>query len=108
MGAEVFIRPRAKQDIAEQAIHIAEDNPDASDRFLDALTEAFDALARMPEMGARREFDNPALEDIRMWPTRGFEKHLVFYRPIPNGIDVIRVLHAARDVGSVLNEASPP
>jgi toxin ParE1/3/4 len=33
---------------------------------------------------------------IRLWRIRGFERYLILYRPIPDGIEVIRVLHAAR------------
>jgi plasmid stabilization system protein ParE len=27
----------------------------------------------------------------------GFSNHLIFYRPVPNGVEVVRILHAARD-----------
>ena len=33
---------------------------------------------------------------------KGFEKHLIFYRPAADGIEVIRVIHGARDIDSVL------
>jgi toxin ParE1/3/4 len=33
-----------------------------------------------------------------MWPIGGFEKYLIFYLPLPDGIDVIRVVHGARDI----------
>ena len=36
-----------------------------------------------------------------MWPVRGFEKHVIFYRPVATGIDVVRVLHAARDIEAI-------
>ena len=104
MAGEVFIRPRAKQDIVEQAEHIAEDNPDAAGRFIDALENAFAALADMPEMGAPRDLDNPALLRVRMWPIRGFERHLVFYRPVDAGIEIIRILYATRDVEGLMNQ----
>jgi toxin ParE1/3/4 len=38
---------------------------------------------------------------MRVWPVKGFENHLIFFRPIDGGIEVIRVLHAARDIESV-------
>ena len=41
-----------------------------------------------------------------MWQVRGFEKHLIFYRPIKDGIEIIRVLHASRDLVAVLDEDS--
>ena len=40
------------------------------------------------------------------WRLRGFEKHLIFYRPIKDGIEVIRVLHASRDLAAVLDKDS--
>jgi toxin ParE1/3/4 len=41
-----------------------------------------------------------------MWRVRGFAKHLIFYRPIEDGIEVIRILHASRDLAAVLDEDS--
>ena len=58
----------------------------------------------MPELGAARSFANPKLAGLRMWPIKGFEKQLVFYRPVKEGIEVIRVLHAARDIGPLLEQ----
>jgi plasmid stabilization system protein ParE len=34
-----------------------------------------------------------------------FRKYLVFYRPIPGGIEVLRVLHGSRDIAAILAEA---
>ncbi len=59
-------------------------------------------LADMPGMGAPRE--HGGLKGLRMWPVRGFERHLIFYRPIEDGIEVIRVLHASRDLEGLLGE----
>ncbi len=33
----------------------------------------------------------------------GFENHFVFYRPHESGIEVVRVLHGARDLESILD-----
>jgi toxin ParE1/3/4 len=41
-----------------------------------------------------------------MWRVRRFDKHLIFYRPVADGIEVIRVLHASRDLAAVLDEDS--
>jgi len=58
----------------------------------------------MPHMGPARVFRNPRLRDLRIWPIRGFEKIVIFYRPIEGGIEVVRVLHGARDVKGILEE----
>ena len=34
---------------------------------------------------------------LRRWRVRGFENFLIFYRPIDDGIEVLRVLHGQRD-----------
>ena len=36
-----------------------------------------------------------------MLPVKGFDRHLVFYRPTGAGIEIIRVYHAARDVDQI-------
>ena len=56
----------------------------------------------MPGMGEQRESTNPRLDGLRVWRIDGFPNHLIFYRPIEGGIEIIRVLHGARDIDAVL------
>jgi toxin ParE1/3/4 len=100
----IIIRPRADRDLDEHAAFIARDNLEAGRRFYDAAAQAFEQLAMMPEMGSPRIFRNPALAGLRLWRIPGFECHLIFYRPIQDGIEVIRVLHAARDIDGILGQ----
>ncbi len=102
MSGRIVRHPRTRQDISEQARYIADDNPAAAERFVAAVEQAFAMLADMPGMGAPRE--HGGLKGLRMWPVRGFERHLIFYRPIEDGIEVIRVLHASRDLEGLLGE----
>jgi plasmid stabilization system protein ParE len=44
----------------------------------------------------------PLFEGIRVFPVSRFKKYLVFYRPIEGGIEVLRVLHGARDIQGLL------
>ena len=39
-----------------------------------------------------------------MWRVQRFDQHLIFYRPVAEGIEVIRVLHSSRDLAAVLDE----
>ena len=57
----------------------------------------------MSGLGERWPSANPRLAGLRSWRIEGFEKHLIFYRPADDGIDIVRVIHAARDVGTVLD-----
>lgn len=55
-------------------------------------------------MGAPREYGR--IEGLRMLRVRGFARHLIFYREIAHGIEVIRVLHSSRDLAAALDEQS--
>jgi toxin ParE1/3/4 len=94
-------RPQARRDLVELADHIAKNSLPASDRFLEAAEKAFALLASMPEMGGLWETNNPTFAGLRVWSIRGFEKYLIFYRPIEDGIEVLRVLHGSQDIASI-------
>jgi toxin ParE1/3/4 len=95
---------RALEDLFTVAIYIGHDSPDASNRFLDSAEAAFEALLRMPAMGVAVSTPVPSLAGLRRWSVPGFENFLIFYRPIEDGIEVVRVLHGARDVMDALAE----
>jgi toxin ParE1/3/4 len=98
VNPRIVIRPRADFDLEEQAEYIARDSVAAARRFYEAATKAFKTLANMPEMGGSWGSRNPTVADLRVWPVRGFEKYLIFYRIIPEGIEIVRILHSARDI----------
>jgi toxin ParE1/3/4 len=50
------------------------------------------------------EPDNPALADLPVSPLSRFKKYLIFYRQVAAGIEVVRVLHGARDIPSILED----
>lgn len=99
--------PQAREDLLDLANHIAENNLDAALRFLHAAETAFELLSRMPLLGGQCHFRSPDAAGLRVWAVRGFENYLIFYRVIEMGIDVVRVLHAARDVEAILTGRSP-
>ena len=99
--ARVLRRPRAAEDIAAVWDFIADDNPDAADHWVDQLDTQLRLLATQPLMGRARDELAPG---IRSFP---FGRYLVFYRPIGDGIDVVRVLHGTRDVDTAFGEDNP-
>ncbi len=94
--------PLARRDLEELAFHIAQDNQAAGFRFLEAAERALELLVTMPEIGSLWETGSRQATGLRFWPIRGFPKHLIFYRPLENGIEVVRVLHASRDLESLI------
>lgn len=103
MPPQITKTPQARQDLLELAHYIAIDNLDAALRFLEAAEGAFELLARSLEIAARCHFRTPEAAGIHVWSIKGFENHLIFYRPIPGGVDVIRVLHGARDIEALFS-----
>lgn len=96
--------PLARVDLVACWAYIGQRNRDAADRFLEAAEATFAALARMPMTGTPYEVRNPRLHGLRCARVRRFRNYLILYRPLDGGIDVVRVLHAARDIASILEE----
>ena len=93
-------RPQAIRDLSDIAVYLAEEsgNDDLAFNFLAAAEASFEQLAAMPAMGVAREYFDPVLAGVRTWRIAGFENYLIFYRPSESGIEIIRVLHAKRDI----------
>lgn len=103
MTPQYRVLPAADRDLDGQADYLArEASLETALRFYDAARTTFEKLARMPGIGQRRDSSQPRLAGLRVWRIEGFENHLVFYRPIEDGIEIVRVLHGARDIDSVL------
>lgn len=102
--ARILKRAAAKRDLAEHFVFLGENaSIDVARRFLQSANSSLQALAKMPEMGPSRTFRDPRFAGVRMWPVRGFERYLIFYRPIENGIELLRVLHGARDIARLFS-----
>lgn len=85
-------RPEAETDLLEIWWYIAQDSPHNADKFLDRLQESFFALAGFPQMGNSRD------ELITGLRSHSVGNYLVFYFPLEDGIDIVRILHGARDI----------
>ncbi len=73
----------------------------ASDRFLRNIQKAFHKIAAMPGIGSPRDFENPELEGLRMFPVPGFPKVGIYYLTTDESVEIVRVLHGARDIASI-------
>lgn len=108
MSLSVRLRAAAEQDVAALAEHIQRDSLNAALRFLDAVDATFSLLSNSPEIGGLCRFRKSHYNDLRVWPISGFRNHLVFYRIYGEEIEVIRVLHGARDLKLVFGDEDGP
>ncbi|WP_319422434.1 type II toxin-antitoxin system RelE/ParE family toxin [Pleurocapsa sp. FMAR1] len=99
---KVLKRPIVINDLIELATYIGNNNLDISDDFLLAAENTFAQLGNFPQLGKSSKFDSPELIDIRQKAVKGFESYLVFYRLIEDGVEIIRVIHGARNVEDIL------
>jgi toxin ParE1/3/4 len=91
-------RPGVDDDIFDLAAYLLERNETAARRFVDAVQETLKELAGHPGMGSPKQFADAALRDVRSWWVKGFPNYIIYYLPMENGIDVLAVIHGARDV----------
>lgn len=97
--ARVIRRIAAKRDLIDHFVFLAENaGIDVARRFLLSANASFDELAQMPELGAQRAFRNPRFSSVRLWLVKGFERYLIFYGPLKDGVEILRVLHGSRDI----------
>jgi toxin ParE1/3/4 len=88
-------RPEAKVDILDIWEYIAEDSVSAADRWIEQLEETLALWATQPMMGRARDDLAPGIRSF------AFGRYAVFFQPLVDGIDVVRVLHGSRDIDSV-------
>jgi toxin ParE1/3/4 len=102
MISPVTQRPRARLDLLEQFVYFGEQaDAELAERYFAAVDATCLQLAGHPQSGVLYDSGIARLDGLRRVPVKGFENYLLFYLPHENGIDVIRVLHAARDIDNL-------
>lgn len=92
----IVTTPSAELDLAEMWHFIAIDNDKAADRLIDSIRDTLRRLADHPGMGTMR----PELGSvIRSYPVGNY---LLFYQRIEGGIELVRVIHGARNTRGLL------
>ena len=88
-------------DLREIGLRIAEGNPDAAERFVTAAQDSFELIRRHPRIGRLRSF---SVVGVRSWVIPDFQNYLIFYLPTGTEVQILAVLHGARDLASALAE----
>ena len=99
--ARFIIAPLAERDLADIIDYVADRNRDAAYRPRDRLFAAFARLAARPGLGHVRHDLAPRAMNLRFWPVG---RYLVLYRAIDDGIEIVRVFSAYRDIWALLRE----
>lgn len=92
------LAPEATRDIEEIVHHIAKDSVAAALETEDQLIEGCRMLAKFPNSGHGRG-DLAGHRKLLFWPVK---KYLILYRARPKMIEIVAVLHSARDIPNIL------
>ncbi|MDP7016210.1 MAG: type II toxin-antitoxin system RelE/ParE family toxin [Pirellulaceae bacterium] len=87
---------RAKTDAVQIWAYIAERNHVAADELIDRIDERLAMLATIPESAEAVPYIAP---DVRR---SSVGHYVIYFRPIENGIHVLRILHGARQPEDVV------
>ena len=98
---KLIVKSPVWDDLREIGQRVAADNPEAAGRFLAAAEDAFALIRRHPGIGRLRSFSLPG---VRSWVVPEFGNYVIFYLPTKEDVQILAVLHGARDLSRVLNE----
>ncbi len=85
--------PRAKADLIEIGDYIAQDNPERARSFVQELVKHCQTLEAFPQQGTARDDVRPGFRSLI------FGHYVIFYH-ITDTVEIVRVLHSARDMDS--------
>jgi toxin ParE1/3/4 len=95
----IIRRPRVERDLIDLWHYIAAVRGDVrADAMIDRIEQKLEALAVYPLMGRARDELRPALRSSPVG------RYIVFYFPLDDGIDVVRVLYGGRDLDAIFQE----
>jgi len=108
VNRELLISPQASRDEDEISLYLAQNAGDATAlRFLDATRDTYQNLLETPGAGALiSDLWGSRVQGMRRWPVRGFRSYLVFYQAREDKVQIVRVLHGARDIAAILEDLS--
>ena len=88
----ILCTPASRSDYDEIWSYLAVRDLTAADRLVDQFDATLAVIAATPRMGRNVEELAP---NLRSFPVGNY---LIFYRPLADGMQLIRLLHGARDI----------
>ena len=88
----------AQADVNEILAYIARDNRQAAWRLIERFEGRAEKLAHASGIGRPRDELRPGLRSFAVG------NYVLFYLPVSDGIEIIRVLHGRRDIDAIFAE----
>jgi len=90
--SRALITPEAAADLTDIAYFVAQDNPHRARTFTREIVAHCHRIANTPHAGRAQPELGP---EIRSIP---HGQHVIFYRLIEGGTEILHILHGARDL----------
>ena len=98
MPGRIIRSQESLDDVVGIGMYIGQDNPAAAKRMVRKIEERIQLLSDFPRSGTKR----PDLADNLRCVAEG--NYVIFFRPLDDGIEVVRVIHGARDYETMFRE----
>lgn len=95
--AKILRTEQAETDLEEIWWYIAQDSPYNADRFLESIEQKSILLSEFNGMGENRD---ELIKGLKSFPVGSY---LIFFFPLEDGIDIVRVLHGSRDIDTIFH-----
>jgi toxin ParE1/3/4 len=103
--ARLEFREAAVADLLQIHSHLRDEaSLQLADRFLMAVEHTTQQIRRYPNAGALFRTQRSSLMGLRWWSVADFPRYLLYYVVRPDRLDIVRVLHGARDTERELRE----
>lgn len=94
-----IIAPEAIRDLEQIIDYFAIDNVDRGEQFLDEFSKKCRYLTQFPIIGRSYYEIRSYLRGLPM------KNHIIFYRLLNDGIEIMRVIQANRDLDAIFSES---
>ncbi len=94
--------PEAREDLTSIWWYVLRESgsTETADRVLDRLDDACQLLGAQPDMGQLRDELTPGIRSFAVG------KYAVFYTPVATGVEIVQIIHGARDIPAAFRRRS--
>jgi toxin ParE1/3/4 len=95
---------QVREDLIDIYRYLHRRTPRGADRVFNAIEQTIRALPDTPGIGTQWNATDPRLEGMRVVPAKRYRNYLIFFRVVPDGIEVFRVVQGAQEMDRIVDE----
>ena len=104
MNYRLISSAAADSDVFDIACYLSGQREDLGFRFYDCVDHTYQQIIENPLWKGLGPFRQAETKNIRICPVNRFSNYLIFYRVERDSIEILRVLHGARDYVNLFDD----